>query len=919
MGHRTLWRGPNRRLAVGVSAILALLSASYGLTWLAPGGWQFENIQLHTLVEALGVAAALGAAGFEFARLRSGENTERVWLAGGLVAMSLLDAAHAMSANRAELHWLQAAALGVGGLFSAMIWLPRPASNSALMRYMPALTASLGVLGAAVVALLPVMEGVIPLAAGTLGSLGFVAAELCLLTGRRRSERSLALDAYCLTMAAAGFALVMPDFWGVQWWWWHLVRLTGLAALQVRCIQLFLKSQRDLIESNELLEHRISERAAAAEQRSRALEVSQGALQFAVHAANTANVAKSRFLAHMSHEIRTPMNAILGMADLLWESPLNADQRNYVQVFRRAGQNLLTLINDILDLSKIESGQFALDRTEFELEDLVERTVEIIRPRCRQKGIDLIVDVPSESHLSLMGDPLRLQQVLMNLLGNAVKFTEVGQVVLSVRRGATPGEVSFAISDTGIGIPADRQKAIFEDFSQADPSTTRKYGGTGLGLGIARRLVEFMGGALAVESEVGKGSTFRFSIQCEVGTKAAPGRPQVAQDFAQHRVLVVDDNATNRMILRQTMRVWGLAAAETSSAAMAAAELERANAEGRPYSLVILDRNMPQIDGFQAAQQIRALAPDVPLIMLTSDERPGDPALRRQHRIAAFSTKPVKRAELLRLICSALGKEEPPAGGGKPAPAAAGPPKGEMRPAIPLLAAEDSEDNRILLEAYLKGSEYSLHFVEDGSRAVEEFPRHDFALVLMDLQMPVMDGLEATRRIRAIERERGLPRVPVLALTANALPADIEASQKAGCDAHIAKPVSKARLLAVLRQYTSKAPDSSQPDAIVARVPAGLEHIAPGYLAKRRGELPVLRQLLQSLDWNQIRVLGHNMKGTGTGYGFPEITNLGAALEQAAKQSNPDAVSAQLLELEAYLSRVTLPEAEAQAEHVTHA
>jgi CheY-like chemotaxis protein/HPt (histidine-containing phosphotransfer) domain-containing protein len=231
-----------------------------------------------------------------------------------------------------------------------------------------------------------------------------------------------------------------------------------------------------------------------------------------------------------------------------------------------------------------------------------------------------------------------------------------------------------------------------------------------------------------------------------------------------------------------------------------------------------------------------------------------------------------------------------------------------VRESLHLLVAEDSEDNRILLEAYLKSSEFALRFVEDGSRAVQAFPERRYDLVLMDLQMPVMDGLEATRRIRTLERETGSRPVPILALTANALPTDIEASQRAGCDAHLAKPVSKTRLLSVLRQFTGKAPAAALPGAIVARVPAGLEHIAPGYLAKRRAELPVLRQLLREFDWNQIRVLGHNMKGTGSGYGFPEITGLGSALEQAAKQSNPEVVALQLKELEAYLTRVTLPQ-----------
>jgi len=504
---------------------------------------------------------------------------------------------------------------------------------------------------------------------------------------------------------------------------------------------------------------------------------------------------------------------------------------------------------------------------------------------------------------------------LSNLLSNAVKFTERGHVALRVRGGEEPGEVRFSVADTGIGIPADRLQAIFEDFSQADASTTRKYGGTGLGLGIARRLVHFMGGELTVESEPGRGSTFQFNVKCEPGTKAAPVKPGAAQDFAHHRVLVVDDNSTNRMILRETLRFWGLESAECASPEEAVAEVKRAGEEGKRYSLVLMDRDMPRMDGFTAAAGLRAIAPDIPVIMLSSDDRPGDAALRRQHGIASYSMKPVKRAGLLRQICAALGNEHA-AGGNEAAGehdrAERHAPWRESRAGPRVLIAEDSEDNRILLEAYLKSSEFSLTFVEDGRRAVETFPGRSFDLVLMDLQMPVMDGLEATRRIRAYERARGLRPAPVLALTANALPADIEASKDAGCDAHLAKPVSKTRLLAAMRQYAGQRPAHSQPGAIVARVPAGLEHIAPGYLDKRKRELPVLEQLLAALDWNQLRVLGHNMKGTGSGYGFAEISSFGAAIELAAKQSNAEAMEAQLRELSRYLSRVTLPAAEAE-------
>ena len=753
------------------------------------------------------------------------------------------------------------------------------------------------------------------------GGAGFLAAALYLLSDRRRSNHSRTLEGYCLALAAAGLSMPGSAAWGVGWWWWHVVRLGAMGALLARYLQLYLRSQRALLGMNDVLERKIAERTASAEHRSRALEISQRALQQAVDSANTANLAKSRFLAHMSHEIRTPMNAILGMADLLWESPLNADQRNYVQVFRRAGQNLLALINDILDLSKIESGQFALDRTDFDLAELVERTVEIIQPRCQQKRISLVVQMPPEIPRRRVGDPLRLQQVLMNLLGNAVKFTEQGEVRLTIAEGPHTNELTFAVADTGIGIPADRLQSIFDDFTQADASTTRRYGGTGLGLGIAQRLVRFMGGEIEAVSVLGRGSTFRFYVLCERAARQTASGAKVAEDFAHHRVLVLDDNATNRMILRETLRFWGLESVECGTPGEAVAALELSVREGKPYSLVLLDRSMPRADGFHVADQIQAVAPGISIVMLSSDEQPGDAALRREHGITAFSTKPVKRPELLRILCSTLSRPPAPGAAGaagvrERGPGAAPPPC--CGPRVEVLVAEDSEENRILLEAYLKSSEFSLHLVEDGAQAVEAFSRGEYQLVLMDLQMPVMDGLEATRRIRAWERGKGRAAVPVIALTANALPADMEASRRAGCDAHLPKPVSKTRLIEALRQWSRRVRAAAGPAGIVAHVPPGLEEFAPSYLAKRRGELAVMERLVSAGDWNQLRVLGHNMKGTGAGYGFPRLSEIGAALEQGAKQSNAEAVSAQLQELDEFLRRVRLVEPDTHGAPTTH-
>src|SRR5229473_6191475 len=325
--------------------------------------------------------------------------------------------------------------------------------------------------------------------------------------------------------------------------------------------------------------------------------------------AQSLNLAKSAFVAAMSHEMRTPMNAILGMADMLWETPLNPEQRQYVEVLRRAGAGLLLLINDILDLSKIEAGHLQLERVEFNLEEVVDQAIELTAVKSRAKGIVLLSHFSPSVATSLMGDPARLRQVLINLLGNAVKFTGSGEVVLTTRNheSGKAGQIEFAVTDTGIGIPSDKLETIFDDFTQADASTTRKYGGTGLGLGISRRLVESMGGRLTAASSAGKGSTFRFTARLE----PAPVNHRKVRielgDFHGQRVLVIDDNATNRLILQETLSAWGLDSDAFGAPEEALAGLPEAMAGEQPYSLVLVDSCMPAMDGFQASAEIKRI------------------------------------------------------------------------------------------------------------------------------------------------------------------------------------------------------------------------------------------------------------------------------------------------------------------------